>query len=99
MFATIRRRYGWAITGLGITVLFVAYQHLIDFRVPAPPSTLGLTFFFTILCPPALLSIPIIDAEIGTRDFYILWAVIAVLNAMLYAIIGVLVTRLRKKLT
>lgn len=48
---------------------------------------------FVILCPPSLLSIPLIDVEVGTNGFYIVWIVIGMLNAALYAGIRVLLSK------
>jgi hypothetical protein len=50
-----------------------------------------------ILCPPVLLTFPLLDVEIGTGGFYVLWMVVALLNAGLYAVIGGAYVGLRKK--
>jgi hypothetical protein len=50
-----------------------------------------------ILCPPCLLTIPLIDVETGTSGFYIVWTVVAILNAALYAGIGSAYVRIREK--
>jgi hypothetical protein len=52
---------------------------------------------FFVVCPPSLLSIPIIDAEIGTSGFYFVWSIIGLLNAALYAAIAAMIASRRKK--
>ena len=48
---------------------------------------------FIVLCPPSLLSVSVIDAEVGSNGFYFLWTVIALMNAGLYAGIRILVSQ------
>ena len=50
-----------------------------------------------LLCPPSLLSVLFIDVEPRTSDFAAVWLAIGVVNAALYAAIGLAVTWLRKK--
>jgi len=71
-----------AFLGLAITGAFVSYQLLTDQGPIARSSALMLTFL--ILCPPSILSITTTATEVGTNNFYILWTVIGVLNAVLY---------------
>ena len=73
--------------GLAVTVVIVVYQLLTGSYLPQPMSD-PLFLAFVILCPPSLLSIPIIDAETGTGAFYALWAFIGLMNAVLYGTIG-----------
>jgi len=86
-----RANFRWATFGVSITAFFLTYQLLTD-----APSALsrnsGLMIFFVILCPPSLLSIAF-DPEVGTNGFYALWAVVAIMNAGLYATIRALVFR------
>lgn len=96
MFIFFRKHFAAAILGFVITALFVFYQLTIDFRVPPSRSTFFVIGFFTVLCPPALLSIPIIDAEIGTSGFYVLWAFIAIVNSALYSAIATAIAKLRR---
>ncbi len=87
----------FAAVGLGIAVVWVVYQMLTD---PSPWSFLNnlLSAIFMILCPPVLLTFPLIDVEIGTGGFYVVWMVVALLNAALYAVIGSAYVRMRKKM-
>jgi len=50
---------------------------------PNPPHELSTPVLVTtlVLCPPSLLSVLFIDAEIGTSGFYFIWCFIALFNA------------------
>jgi hypothetical protein len=86
----------FAAVGFGIALVFVGFQMLME---PSPWSPLNniLSAVFMILCPPVLLTFPLLDVEIGTGGFYVLWMVVALLNAGLYAVIGGAYVGLRKK--
>ena len=75
----------------------VAYMVLADSLHQQSPNVLPVAAF-VILCPPSLLSIPFIDVDPGTGGFYLIWAIIGVFNATLYAVIGASVVRLRAKI-
>jgi hypothetical protein len=77
--------------GLVLAVMVWAYT---EFAKSAGPLA-GLVS--VILCPPALLSIPLIDVEVGTPDYRIMWAVLAFMNSALYAVIGSVIGKLRWK--
>lgn len=81
--------------GFSITALFVAYQLLTDSLSDSPRNS-AMLIFFVILCPPSLLTIPIIDAEVGTSGFYFLWIVVGILNAALYGTIAALISRRKR---
>jgi hypothetical protein len=85
----------FAAVGFGIFVVWVVYQMLTD---PSPWSQLNniLSIIFMILCPPVLLTFPLIDVEIGDGGSYAIWTVVALLNAGLYAVIGAAYVGLRK---
>jgi cell division protein FtsX len=62
-------------------------------------SAIAVTF---LLCPAALLCAPLFAwafeaAEFGTPGFYLLWALVALINAVLYALAGAAYVGLRKK--
>ncbi|MGB2899061.1 MAG: hypothetical protein WBB89_07340 [Candidatus Acidiferrum sp.] len=86
----------FAVMGLVITAVFVAYQVLTD-SSPPPPPNISLILMFMVLCPPSFLTIPLIDVEIGSEGFYPLWSIVALMNAVLYAVIGAAYVGLRKK--
>jgi hypothetical protein len=78
--------------GLAICSLFVVYQVVTDSAAsPPPPLHSSLLTLLVALCPPSLLSVPFIDAEVGTSGFYFIWSFIGVLNAALYAAVGALI--------
>jgi hypothetical protein len=91
-----RTVFRFAAVGLGVFVAWVIYQMLTN---PSPWSPLNnlLSAMFMILCPPVLLTIPLMDDEIGTRGIYVVWMIVAVLNAALYAAIGSAYVGKRKK--
>ncbi len=86
----------FAVVGLGIPVAYVGFQMLTEPSPWSPLNTL-LSAIFMIFCPAALLTIPLIDVEIGTGGFYVVWMVVALLNAALYVVVGSAYVRLRKK--
>ncbi len=86
----------FAVVGLVVTAGSVAYQVLRD-SSPPPPPNIPLLLTFMVLCPPSFLTIPLMDVEIGSEGFYPLWSVVALMNAVLYAIIGAAYVGLRKK--
>ena len=51
-----------------------------------------------ILCPPSLLSIPLIDVEPGSSGYTAMWTVFAFMNSALYAGIGALIGKSRWKI-
>jgi hypothetical protein len=80
-----------AVLGFSITAAFVSYQILTDPQSAlARSSTIMLTFL--VLCPPSILSITR-QTEFGTDSYYILWIVIGLLNAALYAGVRVMLKR------
>ena len=81
----------FAVVGFAVTAIFVVYEVLFD---PTGHSfTAGLLCL--VLCPPSLLSVPIIDAEIGTGGYYFVFSTVALLNAALYGFIATTVLHLR----
>jgi hypothetical protein len=90
---TLLRFFRPAAYGFGITVWLVIYQVAADsLRLKPLPPVVALVVF--LACPPALLSVPLIDLEPGTGLFYFIWLLIAMFNGALYAVIGMAITRL-----
>jgi len=75
MTASGRGMFRSAVLGFTITAAFVSYQLLSDpqFLIGRNSSPMRA---FVLLCPASLLTIPLIDVEVGTNGFYILWIVI-----------------------
>jgi hypothetical protein len=93
-----RRRLMISLAAMGFVIAAAiwAYAELTDASPPRPFS-LALWTAFVVLCPPSLLTAPLIDVEPGSTDFTIAWLVIGLLNSALYAVIGAAVGRLRWK--
>ena len=85
-----------ATTGFLVAAVLWAHSELTD-SSPPKPLNVHLWTAFMILCPPSILSIPLIDVEPGSTDFAILWSVIGLVNSGLYAVIGMIVGRFRWK--
>ena len=84
-----------ALVGVFVTAVFVRYQLITGIQSLLPGNS-GIMLFFVVLCPPSLLSIAT-DTEVGTNGFYLLWAMIAVLNGGLYATARTLINRWRSE--
>lgn len=83
-----------AVMGFVMAAAIWAYSELTDSSPPKPfNSTLWTAFM--ILCPPSVLSIPIIDVEPGSSDFAIMWSVIGLANSGFYGLVGMVFGRLR----
>jgi hypothetical protein len=91
-----RTVFRFAAVGLGIPAVWVVYQMLVN---PSPWSTLNslLSVIVVILCPPWLLTVPLMDVEIGDGSSYAIWTVVAILNAALYSGLGSAYVRRWKK--
>ena len=87
----------FAVAGFGITVIFIAFQMLMVEHSPWFTLNNILSAIFVIFCPPVLLTFPLLDVKIGTGGVYILWMVVALLNAAVYAVIGAAYVRRRQK--
>jgi hypothetical protein len=85
------RHFSTAMFGVAITAVFVSYQLLTDSQSPIPRDSVFM-ILLVVLCPPSLLSTAF-EPEVGSNSFYLLWTVIAVMNAALYATIRALLSR------
>jgi len=91
MSALGRRHFSAAMFGFAITAVFVSYQLLTDSQSSIQRDS-AFMMVFVVLCPASLLSLAF-DPEAGTTGFYVLWTVIAVVNAGLYATVRALLAR------
>jgi hypothetical protein len=91
MNRTGRGPFSTAMFGFVITAVFVSYQLLTDSQSAIHRESLHMLLFI-VFCPPSLLSVAI-DTEFGSNSFYLLWTVIALLNAGLYATVRLIVSR------
>ena len=85
-----------AMFGLGITAIFLSYQLRTDSPSPITRNS-TLMLVFVVLCPPSVLSLAFGTIEIGSHSFYLLWALIAALNAALYASVRMLIARVAQR--
>ena len=65
--------------GFGIAAIIWGYSEWIDSLHPRSFS-FALSGAFMILCPPSLLSVPLIDIEPGSGSFALMWLVIGPLK-------------------
>lgn len=93
-----RRRLAVYLGALGFVMAGViwAYSELTD-SSPPRPLNFPLWTIFMVLCPSSLLTIPLIDVEPGSVDFALMWFVVGLVNAALYATIGIVVGKFRWK--
>jgi len=82
-----------AVSGLLIAAAFAMFFQIVD---PAPDSqaSRGSGIAALILCPGSLLFVTFIDAEPGTSGFAFMWVMVALMNAGLYGVIGIVIGRL-----
>jgi hypothetical protein len=95
----IRRRrrlvIGGAFVGVLVAAIFFAYFET-DPR-PGSPAALAAGMLALVLCPGSLFFATWIDIEPQTSAFAVMWFIIGVSNAGLYALIGLVVSQLGKK--
>jgi hypothetical protein len=84
-----------AVVGFAMAAVIWGYSELT--ASSTPPFNLPLWGAFILLCPPSLLTIPLIDVEPGSIDFTITWLMIGLLNSTLYGAIGIMIGRFRWK--
>ena len=81
-----------ACSGFVVAAIGAACAEFADSYPPHLGAALGILAI--IVCPPSLIFVALIDVEPGTADFAVTWLAIAVVNAALYAVIGLGVGRL-----
>jgi hypothetical protein len=74
-----------------VTAAFVRYQLITGIESPLSRDS-ALMIFFVLICPPSLISV-VVDTEVGTSNYYVLWTVITLLNGGLYATVRALISR------
>jgi len=94
----VSKREPWRFIGflalLGLVVAGACYAYA-GIYVPSKPSDFGLLVVSLIVCPPQLIFVACLDCDAVGWNGLILYTIIGVLNALLYAIIGLLVVTLR----
>lgn len=79
------------VVGFLIGVLIWAYELLSAHS--SRPIDMRVATLFVIFCPPGLLEVPFFELDPGTLDHAVLWLIISLLNAALYAAVGWLVAQ------
>jgi hypothetical protein len=87
---------GFALLGLAIAAASYLYAAFYDYSKPTNALDIAVGFVSMILCPPQLIFVMCIDCEVIGWDGFIMYSIIAVLNAALYALVGKVVTYSRK---
>ena len=80
---------GFALIGLAVATLFLCLNFLGEFDA-------GLYTAFAVFCPPSLLCFPLSDVMKAKGGFYTIWSLIGLLNSGLYAVVGAVISGLRK---
>jgi len=88
---------GFAFLGLAIAGVCYLYAAFYDYAKPTNGFDVALFIITVILCPPQLLFAFCIDCEVIGRGGFIMYSIIGVLNAALYALIGFIIATFRKK--
>ena len=91
----------FALVGFALGLVSAGGDLVADTAAPAG-ADLRFTAVIFLLCPGALVAMPFSPmlfeaAEVGTSGFYLLWLMIAVINAVLYLLAGAAYVGLRKK--
>ena len=90
----LSKREPWKVVGFlalaGLVVAAACYAYSAFYDYTKPMSGLDATLFIVslILCPPQLIFAACIDCEVIGWSGLIMYSIIGVLNAALYAIIG-----------
>jgi hypothetical protein len=82
----------FAVLGFALAAGGAAFQVLTD-SLPPTPINWPLVSIFVLLCPASILAVPLSvmffeAAETGTPLFYAIWALVALVNAVLYSVAG-----------
>jgi hypothetical protein len=91
-----RTVFRFAAVGLGVPAVWGVYQMLVNPSSWSPLNSF-LSVIFMILCPPVVLTFPFVDVEVSNGGAYVVWTVVAILNAALYSGLGSAYVRMRKK--
>lgn len=86
----------FALFGLVVAAASYAFAAFDDYTKPMNGFRFALWTTSMILCPPQFLFILCIDCEVIETDGLVMYSIIGVLNAALYAAIGAMFVRLRR---
>ena len=94
---TRRLIIGLALLGLAIAAAIYSAMSFIPYSEIPSRTEILLGGVSLVLCSPSLLTIPLFDTGAYTAPGAILWLLIGLMNSALYAMIGVLIGRFRRK--
>lgn len=93
-----RRVAALAVLGFSITAAVWAYSAFGDYSSPMNAKRFAVVAASVVLCPPSVLTVPFWETEPDSGPGLVLWILIAMLNSLLYTLLGALITRhLRRK--
>jgi hypothetical protein len=88
----------FAVLGFAITAGFYVFGTYLDYTKPSGPLELVMAVANVVLCPPTLIFAACIDCEYGTPAGLVTNLItVGLLNAGLYAAVGMAVAARRKK--
>jgi hypothetical protein len=98
MHKQLKTIFGFAVLGFAVTAAFYVLGAYHDFTNPPGPLEIVAGATNVILCPPVLLFAWCIDCEYGTPAGLIVnLVIVGLLNAAVYAAIGMAVARRRER--
>jgi hypothetical protein len=86
-----RRRLTIVLAAVGFAIAAVIWAYSELTASSSPPFNFLLSGAFIVVCPPSLLTIPLIDVEPGSMDFAVTWLIVGLLNSGLYGVIGIMI--------
>jgi hypothetical protein len=87
---------GFALLGLAVAAGAYAYAAFFDYSKPTTGLDVALTIVSVVLCPPQLIFGFCIDCEVIGWSGFMMYSIVGILNATLYALIGFIVSTLQK---
>ncbi len=89
---------GFSLLGLAIAAVLYVRVQFYDYSKPPDLKDLGLGIASLVVCPPTLLLLICIDCVVTGWSGLIIFSIIGLLNAAIYAGIGAIVVRRRNKI-
>jgi hypothetical protein len=87
---------GFALVGLAMAGLSYADAALRDYSKPMNGLDFAMMAASVIFCPAQLIFAACIDCEVVGRDGFIMYSIIGVLNMAMYALLGMIVSLLKR---
>jgi len=87
---------GFALLGLAVAGISYAYSAFYDYSKPMNGWRFAVAAVSIIVCPTQLVFAGCIDCEVIGWGGFVMYSIIGILNAALYAVIGLVVVSSRK---